>query len=50
MSGGLCGPTKELLDLLKQKKKVYGEWKKEQVTWENHKEVVQAARDQVMKS
>jgi len=31
---------KELLDLLKCKKKVCREWKQEQVTWEKHKEVV----------
>ena len=39
--------NRELLDLLKLEKKVYREWKEKQVYWEDYREVVQAARDQV---
>ena len=38
------------MDIVKCKKKVYREWKQKRVTWEDHKEVVRAARDQVRKA
>lgn len=41
--------NKELLHLILCKKKVYREWKYEQITREDYKEVVQTARDQVRK-
>ena len=39
--------NKELLDKLKHKKEAYRGWKKRQVTWEEYREIVQTARDQV---
>jgi len=39
-----------LLDLFWCKKKIYGEWKKEWITWKDYKEVVKAARDQGRKA
>ena len=42
--------SKELLDSLKLKKNVYREWKQEEDTWEDYREVVWAARDQVRKA
>jgi len=42
--------NKELLDKLKHKKEVYRGWKQGQVAWEEYREIVQAARDQVRKA
>ncbi|GAB0180070.1 mitochondrial enolase superfamily member 1 [Grus japonensis] len=39
--------NKELLDKLKHKKEAYRGWKQGQVAWEEYRETVQAARDQV---
>ncbi|PKU28514.1 rna-directed dna polymerase from mobile element jockey-like [Limosa lapponica baueri] len=39
--------NKELLDNLKQKKEAYRGWKQGQVAWEEYREIVRAARDQV---
>jgi len=41
--------NKELLDKLRHKKEAYREWKQEQVAWEEYRDIVQAARDQVRK-
>ncbi|GAB0208302.1 hypothetical protein GRJ2_003295900 [Grus japonensis] len=42
--------NKELLGKLKHKKEAYRGWKQGQVAWEEHREIVQAARDQVRKA
>ncbi|KFZ63181.1 hypothetical protein N338_13267, partial [Podiceps cristatus] len=42
--------NKELLDELKQKKEAYRGWKQGQVAWEEYREIVQAAREQVRKA
>ncbi|GAB0196169.1 mitochondrial enolase superfamily member 1 [Grus japonensis] len=42
--------NKELLGKVKQKKEPYRGWKQEQVAWEEYRETVQAARDQVRKA
>ncbi|GAB0176076.1 hypothetical protein GRJ2_000072800 [Grus japonensis] len=42
--------NKELLDKLKQKKEAYRGWKQGQVAWEEYRETVRAARDQVRKA
>jgi len=42
--------NKELLDKLRHKKEAYIGWKQGQVTWEEYREIVRAARDQVRKS
>ncbi|GAB0199287.1 mitochondrial enolase superfamily member 1 [Grus japonensis] len=42
--------NKELLGKAKQKKEAYGGWKQGQVAWEEYRETVQAARDQVRKA
>ncbi|GAB0179591.1 hypothetical protein GRJ2_000424400 [Grus japonensis] len=42
--------NKELLGKVKQKKEAYRGWKQGQVTWEEHRETVRAARDQVRKA
>ncbi|KAM9590815.1 uncharacterized protein ACIBXB_005869 [Morphnus guianensis] len=42
--------NKELLDKLKHKKEAYRGWKQGQVAWEEYREIVQAARDQVRKA
>ncbi|GAB0182313.1 mitochondrial enolase superfamily member 1 [Grus japonensis] len=42
--------NKELLDKLKHKKEAYRGWKQGQVAWEEYRETVQAARDQVRKA
>ncbi|GAB0185675.1 mitochondrial enolase superfamily member 1 [Grus japonensis] len=42
--------NKELLGKVKQKKETYRMWKQEQVAWEEYRETVQAARDQVRKA
>ncbi|GAB0176265.1 mitochondrial enolase superfamily member 1 [Grus japonensis] len=42
--------NKELLDKLKHKKEAYRGWKQGQVAWEEYKETVRAARDQVRKA
>ncbi|KGL96755.1 hypothetical protein N301_11125, partial [Charadrius vociferus] len=39
--------NKELLDMIKGKKEAYREWKQGRVAWEEYREIVQAARDQV---
>ncbi|GAB0208424.1 mitochondrial enolase superfamily member 1 [Grus japonensis] len=41
---------KELLGKVKQKKVAYRGWKQGQVAWEEHRETVRAARDQVRKA
>ncbi|GAB0204964.1 hypothetical protein GRJ2_002962000 [Grus japonensis] len=41
--------NKELLGKVKQKKEAYRGWKQGQVTWEEYRETVRAARDQVRK-
>ncbi|GAB0178229.1 mitochondrial enolase superfamily member 1 [Grus japonensis] len=41
---------KELLDKLKHKKEAYRGWKQGQVAWEEYREIVRAARDQVRKA
>ncbi|KFM11475.1 hypothetical protein AS27_04032, partial [Aptenodytes forsteri] len=41
--------NKELLDKLKHKKEAYRGWKQGQVAWEEYREIVPAARDQVRK-
>ncbi|KAM9662778.1 uncharacterized protein ACIBXB_015380 [Morphnus guianensis] len=42
--------NKELLDKLKCKKEAYRGWKQGQVAWEEYREIVRAARDQVRKA
>ncbi|GAB0206749.1 hypothetical protein GRJ2_003140500 [Grus japonensis] len=42
--------NKELLDKVKQKKEAYRGWKQGQVAWEEYRETVRAARDQVRKA
>ncbi|GAB0190817.1 mitochondrial enolase superfamily member 1 [Grus japonensis] len=42
--------NKELLGKVKQKKEAYRGWKKGQVAWEEYRETVQAARNQVRKA
>ncbi|GAB0205783.1 mitochondrial enolase superfamily member 1 [Grus japonensis] len=42
--------NKELLGKVKQKKEAYREWKQGQVAWEEYRETVRAARDQVRKA
>ncbi|GAB0209590.1 mitochondrial enolase superfamily member 1 [Grus japonensis] len=42
--------NKELLDKLKHKKEAYRGWKPGQVAWEEYRETVRAARDQVRKA
>ncbi|GAB0176249.1 mitochondrial enolase superfamily member 1 [Grus japonensis] len=42
--------NKELLDKVKHKKEAYREWKQGQVAWEEYRETVRAARDQVRKA
>ncbi|GAB0180073.1 mitochondrial enolase superfamily member 1 [Grus japonensis] len=42
--------NKELLGKLKHKKEAYRRWKQGQVAWEEYRETVQAARDQVRKA
>jgi len=42
--------NKEILDKLKHKKEAYRGWKQGQVVWEEYREIVQAARDQVRKA
>ncbi|GAB0206762.1 mitochondrial enolase superfamily member 1 [Grus japonensis] len=42
--------NKELLDKVKQKKEAYRGWKQVQVAWEEYRETVRAARDQVRKA
>ncbi|PKU42805.1 hypothetical protein llap_6884 [Limosa lapponica baueri] len=40
----------ELLGKLKQKKEAYRVWKQGQVTWEEYREIVQAAKDHIRKA
>ncbi|GAB0204721.1 hypothetical protein GRJ2_002937700 [Grus japonensis] len=47
---GPAGMKKELLDKLKHKKEAYRGWKQGQVAWEEYRETVRAARDQVRKA
>jgi len=42
--------NKELLAKLKQKKEAYRGWKQGQITWEEHREIVRVAREQVRKA
>ncbi|GAB0202857.1 mitochondrial enolase superfamily member 1 [Grus japonensis] len=42
--------NKELLGKVKQKKEAYGGWKQGQAAWEEYRETVRAARDQVRKA
>ncbi|GAB0176434.1 mitochondrial enolase superfamily member 1 [Grus japonensis] len=42
--------NKELLGKVKQKKKAYRRWKQGQVAWEEYRETVRAAREQVRKA
>ncbi|GAB0182068.1 mitochondrial enolase superfamily member 1 [Grus japonensis] len=42
--------NKELLDKVKHKKEAYRGWKQGQVAWEEYRETVQAAREQVRKA
>jgi len=42
--------SKELLEELRQKTKVYGMWKEGQATWEEYRNVVRACRDAVRKA
>ncbi|GAB0196236.1 mitochondrial enolase superfamily member 1 [Grus japonensis] len=42
--------NKELLGKVKQKKEAYSGWKQGQVVWEEYRETVRAARDQVRKA
>ena len=42
--------NKELLDKLRHKKEAYRGWKQGQVAWEEYRETVRAARDQVRKA
>jgi len=42
--------NKKLLNKLKHKKEVYRRWKQGQVAWEEYREIVGAARDQVKKA
>ena len=41
---------KELLEKLKHKQEAYRGWKQEQVAWEEYREIVWAAKDQVRKA
>ena len=41
--------NKELLAKFKQKKEAYRGWKQEQVAWEEYREIVRVAREQVRK-
>jgi len=49
MPGGLCGSAGSSWSYLSSKR-VYREWKQEQITWQECKEVAWAARDQVRKA
>ena len=42
--------NKKLLAKLKQKKEAYRGWKQGQVAWEDYREIVQVAREQVRKA
>ncbi|GAB0179488.1 hypothetical protein GRJ2_000414100 [Grus japonensis] len=42
--------NKELLGKVKQKKEAYRGWKQEQIAWEEYRETVRAAREQVRKA
>ncbi|GAB0209975.1 hypothetical protein GRJ2_003463200 [Grus japonensis] len=42
--------NKELLDKVKHKKEAYRGWKQGQVAWEEYREIVRAARDEVRKA
>ncbi|KFV97213.1 hypothetical protein N327_03267, partial [Fulmarus glacialis] len=42
--------NKELLDTLKHRKEAYRGWKQGQVAWEEYREIVPAARDQIRKA
>ncbi|GAB0186173.1 mitochondrial enolase superfamily member 1 [Grus japonensis] len=42
--------NKELLGKVKQKKEAYRGWKQRQVAWEEYRETIRAARDQVRKA
>ena len=42
--------NKEIIDKFRQKKQAYRGWEQGQVTWEEYRETVQAARDQVRKT
>jgi len=42
--------NKEILDKLRHKKEADNGWKQEQVTWEEYRDSVQAASDQVRKA
>jgi len=42
--------NKELLDKPKHKKEAYRGWKQGQVAWEEYREIIQAARDQIRKA
>jgi len=42
--------NKELLDKLRHKKETYREWKQGQLAWEEYREIVCVARDQVRKA
>ena len=42
--------SKELLAKLKQKKEVYGMWKKGQATWEEYRDVVRSCREVMRKA
>ncbi|KFV13664.1 hypothetical protein N340_14065, partial [Tauraco erythrolophus] len=42
--------NKEILEQLRHKKKAYRGWKQGQVTWEEYRAIVRAARDQVRKA
>ncbi|KAK4812684.1 hypothetical protein QYF61_012194 [Mycteria americana] len=45
-----AGMNKELLEKLKHKKEAYRGWKQGQGAWEEYREIVRAARDQVRKA
>ncbi|GAB0179431.1 hypothetical protein GRJ2_000408400 [Grus japonensis] len=47
---GCAWMNKELLGKVKQKKEAYRGWKKGQVAWEEYRETVRAAREQVRKA
>jgi len=42
--------NKMLVDKFKHKKEAYRGWKQGQAAWEQYREIVQAARDQVRKA
>ena len=42
--------NKEILDKFRHKKEAYRGWKQGQVAWEEYREMVRAARDQVRKA